>query len=129
VSGAPPLRRIAGLADAEVLFAGLSRWRREVLAVAYLDPNWRLLALRHCVGGRDHLALPIRAIVRDALTWGAARVIVAHNHPSGDAEPSDGDRAGTRHLAQLLRAIDVTLVDHLVIGADVVTSLRMRGAL
>nr|WP_246347137.1 JAB domain-containing protein [Sphingomonas jinjuensis] len=99
------------------------------MAVAYLDPEWRLLALRHVGGERDHLALPIRSILRDVLAWEAARVVVAHNHPSGDAEPSDGDRAGTRQLAQLLRAIDVTLVDHLVIGAGVVTSLRMRGAL
>ena len=111
------------------MFASLGRGRREVMAVAYLDPDWRLLALRHVGGERDHLAMPVRSILRDALTWGAAKVVIAHNHPSGDAEPSDGDRKATRQLAQLLRSIDVTLVDHLVIGTGAITSLRMRGAL
>lgn len=97
--------------------------------IAYLDPQWRLLALRHVVGERDRVTPPIRTIVRDALAWEAARIIMAHTHPSGDAEPSPDDLGATRRLVQVLRPLGVTLVDHLVIGADAVTSLRVRGAL
>ncbi|BCA63927.1 hypothetical protein HMP09_3161 [Sphingomonas sp. HMP9] len=122
-----PLRPVADLATACVLFAGLGEPCVEMVAVAYLDPNRRLLGMRHVVGGRDHVAISIRTIAVDALAFDAVGVVMAHNHPSGDATPSARDLAFTRALAAGLRTLEVVLVDHLVIAGDRVTSLRTMG--
>ncbi|WP_232090891.1 JAB domain-containing protein [Sphingomonas sp. HMP9] len=83
--------------------------------------------MRHVVGGRDHVAISIRTIAVDALAFDAVGVVMAHNHPSGDATPSARDLAFTRALAAGLRTLEVVLVDHLVIAGDRVTSLRTMG--
>ncbi|RXD05858.1 hypothetical protein EQZ23_09005 [Sphingomonas sp. UV9] len=98
-----------------------------MVAVAYLDPNRRLLGMRHVAGGRDQVAVSIRRIAADALTFDAVGVVMAHNHPSGDATPSARDLAFTRALAAGLRTLEVVLLDHLVIAGERVTSLRAMG--
>ncbi|QCB44057.1 hypothetical protein E5673_19100 [Sphingomonas sp. PAMC26645] len=122
-----PSRRIADLAAARALFAGLRNATVETVAVAYLDPDRRLLGMRHVVGGRDRVAISIRTIAVDALAFGAHGVLLAHNHPSGDATPSARDVAFTRALAAGLRTLEVVMLDHLVIAVDEVTSLRAMG--
>ncbi|MEG3083282.1 JAB domain-containing protein [Sphingomonas sp. PB2P12] len=122
-----PSPRIAGLTAARALFAGLREAAFETVAVAYLDPNRRLLGMRQVVGGRDHVVLSIRTVAVDALAFGAVGVVMAHNHPSGDATPSLRDVAFTRALAAGLRTLDVALLDHLVVAGDQVTSLRAMG--
>jgi DNA repair protein RadC len=119
--------RIADLAAARALFAGLCDATVETVAVAYLDPNRRLLGMRHVVGARDQVTISIRTVAVDALAFGAHGVIIAHNHPSGDATPSARDVAFTRALAAGLRTLEVMLLDHLVIAGDEVTSLRAMG--
>jgi DNA repair protein RadC len=127
----PPLPelspRIADLDAARALFAGLRDATVETVAVAYLDPNRRLLGMRHVVGGRDQVAISIRTVAVDALAFGAVGVVMAHNHPSGDATPSARDVAFTRALAAGLRTLEVVLLDHLVIAGDQVISLRAMG--
>lgn len=128
----PPPRslRIADPAAAGALFAAMGQEDREVLAFAYLGPNETLLALRHTRSAfADHHRLPIRAIARDALAFDAAAVIVAHNHPSGDPTPSQADRDATRALLRALDAIQVRLLDHLVIAGEDVASFRRLGLL
>ncbi|MEG8049970.1 JAB domain-containing protein [Sphingomonas aurantiaca] len=66
-------------------------------------------------------------IAADALAFDAWGVVMAHNHPSGDATPSDRDLAFTRALAAALRTLEVVLVDHLVIAGERVASLRAMG--
>ena len=83
--------------------------------------------MRHVIGGRDHVAISIRTVAVDALAFGAHGVIIAHNHPSGNATPSARDVAFTRALAAGLRTLEVVLLDHLVIGGEQVTSLRAMG--
>ncbi len=83
--------------------------------------------MRHVVGGRDQVAISIRTIAADALAFDAHGVIIAHNHPSGDATPSARDVAFTRALAAGLRTLEVVLLDHLVIAGERVTSLRAMG--
>lgn len=122
-----PRRPIADLAEARVLFAGLGGADVEMVAVAYLDPNRRLLGMRHVAGGRDQVAVSIRRIAADALAFDAVGVVMAHNHPSGDATPSARDLAFTRALAAGLRTLEVVLLDHLVIAGGRVTSLRAMG--
>jgi DNA repair protein RadC len=121
------LRSVTDLATACALFAGLGEACVEMAAVAYLDPNRRLLGLRHIVGGRDHVAISIRTVAADTLAFDAAGVVIAHNHPSGDATPSARDLAFTRALAAALRTLEVVLLDHLVIAGGKVTSLRAMG--
>ncbi|MCK8458038.1 JAB domain-containing protein [Sphingomonas faeni] len=124
-----PSPRIADLAAARALFAGLGHATVETVAVAYLDPNRRLLGMRHVVGGRDRVAISIRTVAVDALGFGAVGVVLAHNHPSGDATPSARDVAFTRALAAGLRTLEIVLLDHLVIVGDQVTSLRALGVI
>ncbi len=83
--------------------------------------------MRHVVGGRDQVVISIRTVAVDALAFGAHGVIIAHDHPSGDATPSERDVAFTRALAAGLRTLEVVLLDHLVIAGDGVTSLRAMG--
>ena len=85
--------------------------------------------MRHVVGGRDQVAISIRTVAVDALGFGAVGVVMAHNHPSGDAMPSARDVAFTRALAAGLRTLEVVLLDHLVIAGDEVTSLRAMGVM
>ncbi|MEG8043293.1 Mov34/MPN/PAD-1 family protein [Sphingomonas faeni] len=122
-----PFPRIADLAAARALFAGLGHATVETVAVAYLDPNRRLLGMRHVIGARDQAAISIRTVAADALAFGATGVVIAHNHPSGDATPSARDVAFTRALATGLRTLEVVLLDHLVIAGGQVTSLRAAG--
>lgn len=112
---------------ARALFAGLRDATVEMVAVVYLDPNRRILGMRHVVGGRDQVAISIRTVAMDALAFGAVGAVMAHNHPSGDATPSARDVAFTRALAAGLRTLEVVLLDHLMIAVDEVTSLRAMG--
>jgi DNA repair protein RadC len=111
------------------LFASLADERREMIGLAYFDPEWRYLGMRHVASGNDIAELPIREIARDVLNLDARLVLMAHNHPSGRAAPSDDDLAVTARLARTLDAIGVRLVDHLILGADGFTSLRDEGRL
>lgn len=70
------------------------------------------------VGSLTQTQVYSREIVRRALEHNAAAVILAHNHPSGSAEPSDGDRRLTVALQSALALVDVNVLDHFVIGAD-----------
>lgn len=112
------------------LFAPIARTATEIAIFAYLDSRGRLLGVRHVPSSTiAKVDVPIRAIAGDALAFGAEQVVMAHNHPSGDAEPSRDDLAATRRIATALNALGIRLVDHLVLAGDAVTSLRARGLL
>jgi len=112
------------------LFAGLARETVEVAAFAFLDGDRRLLGMRHTRSTlRDAADVPIRAVASDALAFGAAAVLMAHNHPSGDPAPTQADHEVTRRLARALEALDVELLDHLVIAHGSMTSFRALGLL
>ena len=124
----PP--RIADADAAALLFAALADEEVEVLAFAYLGASQNLLGLRHVRSeSRDRLDLPIRDVAADALAFGAAAVVMAHNHPSGDATPSRADRDATRMLARALDPLGVRLLDHLIMTRGGVTSFRALGLL
>ncbi|MFT3978435.1 MAG: JAB domain-containing protein [Sphingomonas bacterium] len=112
------------------LFAPIARTGNEIAIFAYLDSAGRLLGARHVLSERiDAIHVPIRAVAGDALAFGAEQVVMAHNHPSGDAEPSRDDLLATRRVAAALNTLEIRLVDHLVLAGDRVTSLRGRGLL
>jgi DNA repair protein RadC len=112
------------------LFAPIATLTREVAVFAYLDRDWRLLGMRHGPAGARHSAMiPVREVTRDVLAFEARLVLMAHNHPSGDPNPSQDDVAATRRLARTLAAIGVSLIDHLVLAGTRNASLRAAGLL
>lgn len=109
-------------------FAGVDP-RRESLWVAHVDEQLRCFHLSRHDGDDSGAILPVRTIIADAAIRGSARIILAHNHPSGDPRPSEADRRATRRLAVAVEALDCTLVDHLVFGGAEYTSFRKMGLL
>jgi len=102
---------------------------REVFACLFLDTRHRLLHYAELFHGTiDGASVHPREVVRAALSHNAAAVIVAHNHPSGVAEPSQADVQITRRLREALALVDVRLLDHVVVGDECV-SLARRGLL
>lgn len=75
------------------------------------------------------LSLRMRELFGRALELGAAGIVVAHNHPSGDCRPSETDIAATRRLQAVGSALDIELLDHLVITREAVFSMRAGGLL
>jgi DNA repair protein RadC len=115
---------------ATILLPAFSGADRERCVGALLDTKHRLLRLALVsVGSVDHTFMAPREIFRDALLANASALVVAHNHPSGDAEPSRDDAAVTRRLARAGELIGVHLLDHLVVGAGRWVSLARRGIL
>jgi DNA repair protein RadC len=94
----------------------------------YLDNQLNLIATSELARGTlSQACVYPREVARDALKHHAAALILAHNHPSGRAEPSNADIAFTHHLKQALALIDVRLVEHLVVANYCVTSLAEQG--
>jgi len=102
----------------------------EVFSVIYLDAQHRLIALKEMFRGTvTQTSVYPREVVKESLALNAAAVILAHNHPSGAAEPSRADEFLTQSLKTALALVDVRVLDHLVVaGADVV-SFAERGLL
>jgi DNA repair protein RadC len=115
-------------ASARYLKARLAGYPYEVFACLFLDNRHRVLAFEELFRGTiDGASVHPREVVRHCLKHNAAAVIVAHNHPSGVAEPSAADRAITQRLREALELVDVRLLDHFVIGHGTPTSLAQRG--
>jgi DNA repair protein RadC len=103
---------------------------REVFLGLFFDNRHRILACEELAHGTlDGATVPPREVVRRALALNAAALIVAHNHPSGIAEPSTADAAVTLRLRDALALIEVRLLDHFVIGDAEPVSLAERGLL
>ena len=101
----------------------------ERLFVAHVDEQARCLHLSHHDGGDDSAHFPLRSIIADAARHGSAGIVLAHNHPSGDPQPSDADCRTTRRLASAAEALDCTILDHLIFAGGDCTSLRRLGYL
>jgi len=105
-------------------------YKREVFVMLLLDSKHQLIDTHELFQGTlDAASVHPREVVARALRKNAAAVIVAHNHPSGLAEPSQADIDITRRLKQALNLVEIRLLDHLVIGRGEVVSLAQRGKL
>jgi DNA repair protein RadC len=114
----------------EFLMASLRDRPHEVFCCLFMDNRHRVLAFDELFRGTiDAAAVYPREIVKQALTRNAAAVILAHNHPSGIAEPSQSDQLITRRIRDALELVDVRLLDHFVIGDNTCVSLASRGML
>lgn len=97
---------------------------REFFSVLFLDTQNRLIDYQVLfMGSIDSANINPREVVKAALRLNARSLIVAHNHPSGDATPSQQDINVTKRLISALELIDVKLLDHMVIGHNEITSL------
>ncbi len=101
----------------------------EHLWVAHVDEQARCIHLSRHDGDDGGATLPLRQVIADAASHGSAGVILAHNHPSGDPTPSAADRQVTRRLALAAEAIDLAVLDHLVIAGRQCASMRAMGLL
>ena len=102
--------------------------RNETVFLLSLDAKLKLLSCREVgEGSVNYASVPIRRCVEMALEDGATSVILAHNHPSGLAVPSGDDIVTTRRLAMALSAVEIQLVDHIVVADDDYVSMVQSG--
>jgi DNA repair protein RadC len=127
----PPGACIRSPADTEAfLLSKLRHLPHERFCCLYLDNRHRVLRFDELFRGTiDGTSVYPREVVKEALAVNAAAVILAHNHPSGVAEPSQADERITRRLKSALELVDIRLLDHLIIGDAGATSLASRGLL
>lgn len=112
------------------VYASLASERVENFRVLYLDNRNRLLADDlQARGTVDFVAVHTREIIRRGLEVHATKLVLVHNHPSGDARPSRQDVTVTREIAAACATVDMTLSDHLIVGRTGITSLRAAGYL
>lgn len=111
-----------------ILQMRLAGCANEVFTALFLDTRHRIIAAEDLFQGTiDGAEIHPREVVRRSLYHNAAAILVAHNHPSGSAEPSAADRAVTARLKQALALVDVRLLDHFVVTAGSAVSLAARG--
>ena len=103
---------------------------QEVFSCLWLDSRHRLIELQDLFFGTiNGASVYPREVVRAALRHNAAAVILAHNHPSGVAEPSQADKQLTTRLSDALSLVDVRVLDHIVVGDGESVSFADRGLL
>lgn len=101
----------------QVRWAGLGH---EVFACLFLDSQHRLIKFEEMFRGTiDGATVHPREVVKAALAYNAAAVMLAHNHPSGVAKPSEADKRITRRLAEALGLVDIPVIDHFVVGDEI----------
>ena len=101
---------------------------REIFGVMFLDNRHRLIALEEMFAGTvDGASVHPREVVKRALKLNAAAVILAHNHPSGVAEPSQADELITVRIRDALALVDIRVLDHIVVGSGTCVSMAERG--
>ena len=112
----------------DYLLATLRDRPHEVFCCLFLDNRHRVLQFDELFRGTiDGTSVYPREVVKQALAVNAAAVILAHNHPSGVAEPSQADERITRRLRKALELVDIRLLDHLVVADGGCVSLASRG--
>lgn len=102
--------------------------QHEVFLVLYLDVQCRLIEVEELFRGTlTQTSVYPREVVKGALARNAAALAVAHNHPSGEAEPSRADELLTQTLKSALSLVDVRVIDHFIVAGDHVLSFSERG--
>ncbi|ASX26559.1 RadC family protein [Candidatus Williamhamiltonella defendens] len=106
----------------------LSHRDREVFLVLFLNNKHRVISYEELFSGTiDTVEVHPREVLRKALTVNAAAIILAHNHPSGEPEPSQADRLITTQIREASALLDIRVLDHVVIGHGKCVSFAERG--
>ena len=114
----------------EYLRLQMAHLRYQVFAVLFLDSQHRLIAFEEMFRGTlAQTSVYPREVIQRALALNAGAVVLAHNHPSGVAEPSKADEFLTQQLKTALALVDVRVLDHMVVGREGLTSFAERGLL
>lgn len=101
---------------------------REIFLVLFLDNRHRLISGEEMFQGTiDGASVHPREVVKRALALNAAAVILAHNHPSGVADPSQADELITRRLREALAIVDIRCLDHFIVAGTAVLSFAEKG--
>jgi DNA repair protein RadC len=113
----------------DFLKARLTGLEHESFCIIYLDNRHRVIDFDELFRGTvDGTSVYPREVVKESLARNAAAIILAHNHPSGVAEPSQADERITKRLKAALELVDIRVLDHLIVG-ETVTSMASRGSL
>ena len=124
----PPLHSPA--ATREFLVARLRDIPHEMFCCLHLDNRHRLIAFEELFRGTiDGASVHPREVVKQALARNSAALILAHNHPSGIAEPSHADELITRRLREALQLVDIRVLDHLIVADNCCLSFAESGLL
>ena len=114
----------------QFLISRLRDQPHELFCCLHLDNRHRLIAFDELFRGTiDGASVHPREVVKQALSRNAAAVILAHNHPSGVAEPSQADELITRRLREALALVDIRVLDHCIVGDSGCVSFAERGLL
>lgn len=106
----------------------LEHVEHEMFCVLFLDSQNRLIEFAELFRGTlSSASVYPREVVKEALHYNAAAVILAHNHPSGIAEPSAADRTITKHLQEALGLLEIRVLDHIVVGSPGMVSFAEEG--
>lgn len=112
----------------EYLITKLAGFEHEVFAALFLDAKHQLIQYVEMFRGSiDSASVYPREVVKEALHHNAAAVIFAHNHPSGNPEPSQADKTLTQRLKEALMLVEVRSLDHIVVGGRQTMSFAERG--
>lgn len=108
----------------------LQDYEHEVFSMLFLDSQHRVIRFEELFRGTiDAASVYPREVLKAALNYNAAAVILVHNHPSGDPEPSDADRRITERLKEALGLMDIRVIDHVIVGSDGCKSFAEMGYL
>ncbi|KAB2889726.1 MAG: DNA repair protein RadC [Burkholderiaceae bacterium] len=114
----------------EYLRAKLAGFEHEVFAVLFLDAQLNLIEYAEMFRGTiSSASVHPREVVKEAMRANAAAVILSHNHPSGNPEPSAADRSMTQQLKAALKLVDVQVLDHVIVAGNCTTSFAEKGLL
>ena len=114
IDTAPAIRRPE---DVQHFFSLMRKQDREWVMLVLLDTRLRLVGLEEfAIGNADTAIVSVLEVVRAALKTNATNVILAHNHPAGDPEPSDADRRLHKHLKEVLEGLDIQVPEFFVVG-------------
>lgn len=127
-AGKGPSEQVVGPADVAALLSHLRTEKKEHFVVVMLDAKNALMKWSTIhIGTLTMSVVGPREVFREAIREGAAGVILAHNHPSGDVEPSPEDIAITQKLAEIGDMLDIVVWDHVIVGDRKYASLRQQG--
>ncbi len=117
-------------ASKDFLTLKLSHLEHEIFSVLFLDNRHKVIAYEELFRGTiDGASVYPREVVKRALQLNAAAVILSHNHPSGEAEPSQSDIRITQRLCNALELVDIRVLDHVIVGGSESISMADKGML